>query len=133
MMLGGGDTAQLSVTRSLVSVGYELHETRGKTRTARRSINLDARTIHMLDRWRQHRRDEDPEFDPGDLDGHVFSRPDGAPTHPRLLSDSFRRLVYRSGLPRIRFHDLRHTHAMEYLNVETMDYLNANPDTRWIT
>ncbi len=105
------DTAQLSVTRSLVSVGYELHETRGKTRTARRSINLDARTIDMLDHWRQHRRDEDPEFDPGDLDGHVFCRPDGTPTHPQLLSDAFKRLVHRSGLPRIRFHDLRHTHA----------------------
>ncbi len=41
----------------------------------------------------------------------MFSRPDGTPTHPHLLSDTFKRLVARSGLPRIRFHDLRHTHA----------------------
>ena len=76
------DSAQLSVTRSLVSVGYELHETRGKTRTARRSINLDARTIHVLDRWRQHRRDEDPSSDPATLTGTCSVDPTGRrPTH----------------------------------------------------
>lgn len=105
------DTACLSVTRSLVSVGYELHETRGKSRTARRCINLDPATMNVLRRWREQRADEDPEFDVRDLDARVFSRPDGAPTHPHLLSETFKRLVTRSGLPRIRFHDLRHTHA----------------------
>ena len=41
-------TARLSVNRSLVSVGYELHETRGKTRTARRCLDLDDRTVQVL-------------------------------------------------------------------------------------
>jgi integrase len=40
-----------------------------------------------------------------------FSRPDGAPTHPQLLSDAFKKLVAHSGLPPLRFYDLRHTHA----------------------
>jgi integrase len=105
------DTSCLSVTRSLVSVGYELHEARGKSRTARRCINLDPATVDVLHRWRDRRADEDPEFDARDFEGRVFSRPDGTPTHPHLLSDTFKRLVARSGLPRIRFHDLRHTHA----------------------
>ena len=105
------DTAHLAVTRSLVSVGYELHETRGKSRTARRPINLDPRTVEVLHTWRQQRADEDPEFDRDDPTAHVFARPDGQPTHPQLLSDAFQKLVHRSGLPRIRFHDLRHTHA----------------------
>ncbi len=60
------DTAHLSVTRSLISVGYELHETRGKSRTARRAVNLDPRTIHVLHAWRQLRANEDPEFDRDD-------------------------------------------------------------------
>jgi integrase len=105
------DTAHLSVTRSLVSVGYELHETRGKSRTARRPINLDPRTVEILYQWRHRRQDEDPEFDRDNPDEHVFARPNGAPTHPQLLSDAFKKLVRRSGLPTIRFHDLRHTHA----------------------
>ena len=105
------DAGTLSVTRSLVSVGYELHETRGKSRTARRCINLDPATINVIRRWHELRASEDAEFDHGDLDARVFCRPDGEPTHPQLLSDAFGKLVERSGLPRIRFHDLRHTHA----------------------
>ncbi|MGO9854531.1 MAG: tyrosine-type recombinase/integrase [Acidimicrobiales bacterium] len=31
--------------------------------------------------------------------------------HPQVLSDTFKRLVSQSGLPRIRLHDLRHMHA----------------------
>ncbi len=97
--------------RSLVSVGYELHETRGKTRTARRNINLDPTTVALLRQWHQRRANEDPEFDADDPNGRVFSRPDGTPTHPQLLSDAFKKLVARSTLPPIRYHDLRHTHA----------------------
>ena len=67
------DAARLSVNRSLVSVGYELHESRGKTRTARRTIDLDERTVEMLRRWRDRRVEEDEAFDPGDDDGFVFA------------------------------------------------------------
>jgi integrase len=31
--------------------------------------------------------------------------------HPHVLSQSFERVATAAGLPRIRFHDLRHTHA----------------------
>jgi len=57
------------------------------------------------------RAGEDPTFDPTDEDAYVFAKPDGRPTHPHLLSDAFKKLVKRSRLPRIRLHDLRHTHA----------------------
>jgi len=54
-------------------------------------------------------------FDPGDgrdadLD-LVFCREDGSPLHPDTFSQSFERTVAKSDLPRIRLHDLRHTHA----------------------
>jgi integrase len=45
-----------------------------------------------------------------DLSG-VFRREDGSPVHPDLFSQAFEGEVRRSGLPRIRLHDLRHTHA----------------------
>ena len=35
------------MNRGLVSVGYELHETRGKTVNARRRIDLDATTVTL--------------------------------------------------------------------------------------
>src|SRR3546814_15316817 len=43
---------RLSLNRGLVAVGYELHQTRGKTRNARRSIDLDDTTIAVLEGWR---------------------------------------------------------------------------------
>jgi integrase len=44
----------------------------------------------------------------GDL---VFCRPDATPLHPDLFRQTFERRVARAGVPTIRFHDLRHTHA----------------------
>ncbi len=43
--------------------------------------------------------------------GLVFCREDGEPIHPEQLSRLFRRHVAAVGLPPIRLHDLRHTHA----------------------
>jgi len=96
------ESARLSVNRSLISVAYELHESRGKTRTARRTIDLDERTVGVLGSIRKTGSEED---------SYVFCHEDGSPIHPQVLSDAFKRLVSQSGLPRIRLHDLRHTHA----------------------
>lgn len=41
----------------------------------------------------------------------MFARPDGRPIHPDYFSQCWDRLVVASPLPRIRLHDLRHTHA----------------------
>ena len=96
------ESARLSVNRSLVSVAYELHESRGKTRTARRTIDLDERTVEVLETIRTPDPDEE---------AYVFCHKDGSPIHPQVLSGAFKRLVSQSGPPRIRLHDLRHTHA----------------------
>ena len=44
-------------------------------------------------------------------DDLVFARVDGSAIHPGQFSDRFDRLVKSAQLPRIRLHDLRHTHA----------------------
>lgn len=41
----------------------------------------------------------------------ICCREDGRKWHPGTFSDNFKRLLEKYGLPRIRFHDLRHTHA----------------------
>jgi integrase len=43
--------------------------------------------------------------------GLVFLEPDGQPIHPDRFRKRFEHRVQRSGLPTIRFHDLRHTYA----------------------
>ena len=44
---------------------------------------------------------------------------DGQPANPASFSSTFDRLVARSGLPRIRLHDLRHTYATLDLRLGT--------------
>ncbi len=42
---------------------------------------------------------------------YAFTREDGSPLHADHLAQRFERLVRSAGVPVIRFHDLRHTHA----------------------
>jgi integrase len=44
-------------------------------------------------------------------DHHVFMREDGLPLQPHSLTLAFREFLRRQKMPRIRLHDLRHTHA----------------------
>lgn len=43
--------------------------------------------------------------------GLIFARPDGSLINPHAFGDAFRALVARAYVPKIRLHDLRHTHA----------------------
>ena len=106
------DTARISVQHSVVNVAYELVLADVKTKTSRRTIDLDARTVAVLRAWRKAQLEERLALGrrPDD-DGIVFAALDGRPTHPDLFSQIFDRQVTKSTLPRIRLHDLRHTHA----------------------
>ncbi len=106
------ESGRLSVVQTLVSVDYEVQISEPKTSRGRRSIALDPRTVRAL---RQHRSSQvearlalGSRIDPSDL---VFLRADGSAYHPDGIGKEFKKLQARAELPRIRFHDLRHTHA----------------------
>jgi len=44
-------------------------------------------------------------------DDFVFSYPDGTPFDPSTITHAFKKIVHKAGLPEVRLHDLRHTHA----------------------
>jgi integrase len=104
--LAGG---HLSINRALISVGYQLHESCGKTRNSRRWVDLDDVTVAVLHRWRDTLADELGRA-PCD-DDYVFCGSDGHPVHPDRFTQIFARLVTAAPVPRLRLHDLRHTHA----------------------
>jgi integrase len=99
----------LSIRRSVTCTGYQIHITPTKTATSRRAIDLDVETIGRLTQWRDEQRAANPTS--ARADHHLFTRPNGTIVHPHLLSQHFERTVARTELPRIRLHDLRHTHA----------------------
>jgi integrase len=102
---------RLAIRHTLVSVAYEIRDSTPKTHQAR-VVDLDLVTIEHL-RAHQSRQEEQPQewgslYQDNDL---VFRREDGSPVHPDSFTQAFDAEVRRSGLPRIRLHDLRHTHA----------------------
>ena len=102
---------RITLNRGLVAVDYEVHQTRGKTKTARRSIDLDTTTLDVLAGWRSFQAAEHAAVGIDGTDEWVFTDGDGQPVHPEAVRHSFRRIVDNAGVRRIRFHDLRHTHG----------------------
>ncbi|QYG91847.1 site-specific integrase [Iamia sp. SCSIO 61187] len=102
---------RLHLNRGLVAVGYEVHQTRGKTKTARRTIALDDTTLTILAGWRAFQAAEFTAVGITNHDQWVFTDGDGNPVHPHAVYEAFRRVVHNAGIPTIRFHDLRHTHG----------------------
>lgn len=107
------DTAKkrIALNRGLVAVGYELHQTRGKTKTARRNIDLDDTTLTVLDGWRGFQAAEFAAVGIDNNEDWMFTDGDGNPIHPHALYQTFRRIVANANVPSLRFHDLRHTHG----------------------
>lgn len=105
------ETGVMAIRRGLVAAGYEVHEGEPKSGRAR-TVALDAETVAELKRHRARQLQERMKWGEAWTDaGLVFTREDGTAIHPQSLSGAFERAVKRSGLPVIRFHDLRHTHA----------------------
>ncbi len=105
------DKKRLHLNRGLVAVGYEVHQTRGKTKTSRRSIDLDPTTLAVLQGWRAYQAAELAAVGIDTSDEWVFTDGDGEPLHPHAVYQAFKRIVHNAAIPAIRFHDLRHTHG----------------------
>ena len=86
-----------------------------KTPAARRKVRI---TPDLIEALKEHRKAQLAERlrSPGwnDLD-LVFTTEHGTPIYPSSISRAFNRLTARADLRRIRFHDLRHTHATHLL------------------
>ena len=103
---------RISVRQAVTAVAYQLRVSDVKTGTSRRTIDIDDPVVAQLVSWRKKQAKERLLVGPAFEDhGLVFARPDGRPVHPEFLSRTFDRVVKSSGLPVIRFHDIRHTHA----------------------
>ncbi len=88
-----------------------------KTRTGRRKIILGEGTLHAL---RLHREQQLIKIEVAGERWHshglIFPNSVGNPMDSSNLRLDFNRLVAEAGLPKIRFHDLRHTAASLMLN-----------------
>lgn len=105
------ESMSISVRQTLDHQGKELrNET--KTVTGTRVISIDQSTANELQKHKKMIFAEKLRLGPGYTDHDlVIPTTLGTPISPRNLLRTFYRLIENVGLPKITFHDLRHTHA----------------------
>jgi integrase len=109
------DRAEIAIMQSLEQTKSEirLKETKsGRSRTV-------ALSETMVDELKAHRVAQAQELLRCGIrisdDTFVVAQVDGSPLQPRSITHEWMRLIKLTALPRIRFHDLRHTHATHLL------------------
>ena len=106
------DAGIVSVERSTTQIGRELVTTTPKNHERRR-VELDSRTVAALRAWRRQQAEERLAWGAAyeDTEGIVFTRENGSRPTPNSASEAFLRAQAGLGLPRISFHEMRHSHA----------------------
>lgn len=107
--------AVIAVTRSAEQVGTEVRYKETKSGKAR-TVALSSTVLEELKRHRLAQAEEQLKLGmrPGD-NSFVVAQIDGVPLKPVSLTHEWTRLLAKTSLPRIRFHDLRHSHATQLL------------------
>lgn len=113
----------VDLDRGAVRIVESLEQTRAGIRfkapktEKSRAITLPAFAIEELRRLKREQAEELLKLGIRQTgDTLVCARADGEPLQPQSLTHEFTRLVGRVDVPRVRFHDLRHSHATQMLS-----------------
>lgn len=92
----------LRVQRQIARIDGEIVEAPLKTKNAYRTLPLSADAIDVLKT--QEKKCGNSQY--------VFPSPTGGPISPDSVLHMLHRVLKRAGLPKVRFHDLRHSYAV---------------------
>lgn len=102
----------LRVRGNRTTLSGKVLESLPKTERGLRTVHLSQDAVAVLREWKTLQEEERKRAgDAWEETGYVFTNPLGLPIHPETLNRVLRRICDRAGLPRVRVHDLRHTHA----------------------
>jgi integrase len=107
--------AVVAVRESAEQVGTEVRYKETKSGKAR-TVSLSTTVVDELRRHQLAQAEEQLKLGirPND-DSFVIAQFDGRPLKPASLTHEWTRLLAKTTLPQIRFHDLRHSHATQLL------------------
>jgi integrase len=105
------DYSSLQVVRTLQPSQEGLVYEEPKTARSRRAVLLPEFVRPYLQRQRDSQTQRRETRDHREEERLVIDRGDGAALNPDTLSTGWARHLRNRGLPRVRFHDLRHAHA----------------------
>ncbi len=90
----------IKVRRQIARVDGEIIEAPLKTKNSYRAVTISQQAIEVLKQQQKKTNDE-----------YVFPSPNGGPISPDSVNNMLKRVLARAGIPKVRFHDLRHTFA----------------------
>ena len=105
--------SRISVVATLQRIkGHGLVVGQPKTARSRRSVALAPETVDLLHAVRGRQIEQSLEYGPlWQNTGYVFTRSDGSPVAPDMVSKDFCALVRKHRFPHLTFHGLRHANA----------------------
>ena len=110
------DRHRLTVNQAVTVIDGDEHIDSPKSRRSHRVVDLDAETAALLKRHRTTQLEMYLRLGAtASASDRVFTNEIGDPIRPNSVGQAFARLVKESGIPLIRLHDLRHTHASHLL------------------
>lgn len=92
------ETGAIQIKRQVARINGEVVEAPLKTKNSYRTLSIGADAVEILQEQRNKVAGE-----------YVFPSPNGGPISPDSVLHMLHRVLERAGLPKIRFHDLRHT------------------------
>ena len=90
----------IKVRRQVARVNGEIVEAPLKTKNSYRAVTISQQAIEVLKQQKAKTHDQ-----------YVFPSPNGGPISPDSVNNMLKRVLERAGIPKVRFHDLRHTFA----------------------
>jgi len=90
----------IKVRRQVARVNGQIVEAPLKTKNSYRAVTISQQAIEVLKQQKSKTNDT-----------YVFPSPNGGPISPDSINNMLKRVLERAGIPKVRFHDLRHTFA----------------------
>ena len=90
----------IKVRRQVARVDGQIKEAPLKTKNSYRTVTISQQALEVLKAQKKKTND-----------AYVFPSPNGGPISPDSVNNMLKRVLERAGIPKIRFHDLRHTFA----------------------
>lgn len=90
----------IKVRRQVARVDGQIVEAPLKTKNSYRAVSISPQAVEVLQEQKRKTNDT-----------YVFPSPNGGPISPDSVNNMLKRVLERAGIPKVRFHDLRHTFA----------------------
>ena len=90
----------IQVRRQVSRIDGKIVEAPLKTKNSYRAVTISPQAVEVLKEQKEKTNDE-----------YVFPSPNGGPISPDSVNNMLHRVLDRAGIPRVRFHDMRHTFA----------------------